>query len=319
MMFAYRPRAGRLFPLDSGQPLAEAIWIDLYRPMPTQATAVADLGVQVPTLADMEEIEISNRLYRENGLEVMTVVLPGLSESRSPTSGPVTFILAPERLVTVRHHAPRPFETYPERADKSGPGCDRPERVFLGLIEDIIGRLADLLEGVGRSLDGVAGSVYRPVPGKDRAQVLQAALEQAGQEGELLSRLRLALLTLERAISFFGQGLADRGDAALRPMVKGLMRDLQALEVHADFLGQRVALATDATLGMINLAQNVTVRIVSVVAALFLPPTLIASVYGMNFAHMPELAQPWGYPAALMLMLASAVGTWALFKWKRWL
>ena len=85
MMFAYRPRAGRLFPLDSGQPLAEAIWIDLYRPMPTQATAVADLGVQVPTLADMEEIEISNRLYRENGLEVMTVVLPGLSESRSPT------------------------------------------------------------------------------------------------------------------------------------------------------------------------------------------------------------------------------------------
>lgn len=319
MMFAYRPRAGRLFPLDSGQPLAEAIWIDLYRPMPTQATAVADLGVQVPTLADMEEIEISNRLYRENGLEVMTVVLPGLSESRSPTSGPVTFILAPERLVTVRHHAPRPFETYPERADKSGPGCDRPERVFLGLIEDIIGRLADLLEGVGRSLDGVAGSVYRPVPGKDRAQVLQAALEQAGQEGELLSRLRLALLTLERAISFFGQGLADRGDAALRPMVKGLMRDLQALEVHADFLGQRVALATDATLGMINLAQNVTVRIVSVVAALFLPPTLIASVYGMNFAHMPELAQPWGYPAALVLMLASAVGTWAFFKWKRWL
>ena len=275
--------------------------------------------MQVPTLADMEEIEISNRLYRENGLEVMTVVLPGLSESRSPTSGPVTFILAPERLVTVRHHAPRPFETYPERADKSGPGCDRPERVFLGLIEDIIGRLADLLEGVGRSLDGVAGSVYRPVPGKDRAQVLQAALEQAGQEGELLSRLRLALLTLERAISFFGQGLADRGDAALRPMVKGLMRDLQALEVHADFLGQRVALATDATLGMINLAQNVTVRIVSVVAALFLPPTLIASVYGMNFAHMPELTQPWGYPAALALMLASAVGTWAFFKWKRWL
>ena len=97
------------------------------------------------------------------------------------------------------------------------------------------------------------------------------------------------------------------------------MRDLQALEVHADFLGQRVALATDATLGMINLAQNVTVRIVSVVAALFLPPTLIASVYGMNFAYMPELAQPWGYPAALALMLASAVGTWAFFKWKRWL
>ena len=319
MMFAYRPRAGRLFPLDSGQPLQDAVWIDLYRPMPGQIAAVTALGVPVPTLADMEEIEISNRLYRENGLEVMTVVLPGLSETRAPGSGPVTFLLGPDRLVTLRHHAPRPFETYPDRADRSGPGCDRPDRIFLGLIEEVIGRLADLLEGVGRGLDAVAGSVYRPAPGANRAEMLQQALERAGQEGELLSRLRLALLTLERAVSFFGQGLAERGDATLRPVVKGLMRDLQALEVHADFLGQRVALATDATLGMINLAQNATVRIVSVVAALFLPPTLIASIYGMNFAVMPELTQAWGYPAALGLMLASAIGTFLVFRWKRWL
>jgi len=80
-----------------------------------------------------------------------------------------------------------------------------------------------------------------------------------------------------------------------------------------------LALTSDATLGMINLAQNATVRIVSVVAALFLPPTLIASIYGMNFVAMPELQSPWGYPAALVLMLASAVGTYLFFKWKRWL
>jgi magnesium transporter len=125
---------------------------------------------------------------------------------------------------------------------------------------------------------------------------------------------------VERAVSFFGQTLSDRSEGdVLRPLVKGLMRDLQALEVHADFLGSRLALTSDATLGMINLSQNVTVRIVSVVAALFMPPTLIASLYGMNFAYMPELAWQYGYPLALILMLASASGTYLFFKWKRWL
>lgn len=105
----------------------------------------------------------------------------------------------------------------------------------------------------------------------------------------------------------------------LKPAIKSLQRDIAAMEVHADFVSQRVALATDATLGMINLAQNATVKIVSVVAVLFLPPTLVASIYGMNFAHMPELERPWGYPGALGLMLASAAGAWAYFKWKKWL
>lgn len=320
MLFAYRPEAGHLTRLPIPTDLSAALWIDLYRPLASQAAEVGLLGVPVPTLADMEEIEISNRLYREAGADHMTVVLPGLSETKVPVSGPVCFILSADRLITVRHHAPRPFETYPERADKVGPGCDRPERIFLGLIEEIIGRLADILEGIGRGLDDVASGIYRGAENGLRAEVLQTALAQVGRQGDLLGRVRLGLLTVERAISFFGQTLADRtGGDALRPLVKGLMRDVQALEVHADFLASRLALTSDATLGMINLSQNVTVRIVSVVAALFMPPTLIASLYGMNFAHMPELAWRWGYPLALFMMLCSAMGTYLFFKWKRWL
>jgi magnesium transporter len=320
MLFAYRPEAARLIPMPQPADLAAAVWIDLYRPLPAQTEAVGALGVPVPTLADMEEIEISNRLYREGGADHMTVVLPGQSASKAPISGPVCFILTAERLVTVRHHAPRPFETYPARADKVGPGCDRPDRIFLGLIEEIIGRMADILEGIGRGLDEVAAGVYHGGARGLQADVLQMALEKVGREGDLLGRVRLGLLTVERAVSFFGQTLAERsGGSALRPLVKGLMRDVQALEVHADFLASRLALTSDATLGMINLSQNVTVRIVSVVAALFMPPTLIASLYGMNFVHMPELAQPWGYPMALGMMLASATGTYFFFKWKRWL
>ncbi len=320
MLFSYRERNGVLERLEPGEPLELATWVDLYRPLPAQAAQIAALGVDVPSLDDMEEIEISSRLYREGGVDYMTVVLPGLSETKSPISGPVTFILSHRRLVTVRHHVPRPFETYPDRAGKSGPGCNTPERIFLGLVEEIIGRLADILENVGKGLDDVSRLVFQPNSTMLAPLELQTALQRVGREGDLLGRVRLSLLTLERAIGFFGYNQASTGETSdLKPTVKTFTRDIQALEVHADFLSQRVAQATDATLGMINLSQNQTIKIVSVVAVVFLPPTVIASAYGMNFAHMPELEWLYGYPMALGLMLASAVGTYLFFRWRNWL
>jgi magnesium transporter len=319
MLFAYREATGRLERLFVDDPLDGALWIDLYRPLDRQVQAVEALGVTVPSLEDMEEIEISNRLYREGGVDYMTVVLPGLSESKAPISGPVTFMLMPGRLVTVRHHAPRPFETYPQRADKVGPGCATPEMILLGLLEEIVGRLADLMEGSGKALDQVMKEVFTPPKG-DRSGQLEEALQRIGREGDLVGRVRLSLLTLERMVSFYGQGHDAQGAAAkpLRPAVKGLMRDIQALEVHADFLSSRVALAVDATLGMISLSQSQTIKMFSVLAVVFLPPTVIASAYGMNFDNMPELHWDWGYPMALGLMLASTVGTYLFFKWKSW-
>ncbi len=319
MLFAYRVVGQRLEKLAPGAPLTQAGWIDLLRPDPAEEAAVKALGADVPTLEDMEEIEISNRLYREDRTDYMTVVLPGHDAPGDRVNLPVTFILTPTQMVTVRHHTPRPFETYPGRADKVGPGCVDPDRMFLSMMEEIIGRLADHLEGSGRVLDDVAHEVYAETAAM-QSRELRAALQKIGREGEHISRVRFGLLTLERALSYFGQTLheAYRGDTLL-PMVKGLTRDIQALEVHADFVANRVALATDATLGMINLDQNQTIRIVSVVAALFLPPTLIASIYGMNFRVMPELVQAWGYPMSLGMMLAAALGTYIFFRWKKWL
>lgn len=299
--------------------LARADWIDLYRPTPEQEAAVAALGVQVPSLADMEEIEISSRLYREGNATFMTAVLPGQLPDGQPTSGPVTFIVTPERLITVRYHAPRPFEVFPARAEKTSSGCGSVDRIFLGLIEEVIARLADLLEQAGRVLDRVT---YRIFDSKadNGPDVLETALDTVGQQAELMARVRLGLLSIERVLSFYATFMDKRGDAAkLRPVLKGHMRDIQALEVHHDFLSSRVGLAVDATLGMINLQQNETVRILSVVAALFLPPTLIASMYGMNFDHMPELHWDYGYPYALCLMVGSAVVTYLFLRWKKWL
>ncbi len=251
--------------------------------------------------------------------ERLDPLLPGSTPEGDHIAGPVTFILSAARLVTVRHHAPRPFETFPGRAGTVASGCGSPARVFLGLVEEIVSRLADLLEGVGRGLDAAARAVFREGE-RQKPEALQAQLRALGREGEMLGRVRLSLLSVERALSHFGQ-MPGAGAYALPldAIVQGQLRDVQSLGVHADFLSGRVTLATDATLGMINLAQNATVRIVSVVAALFLPPTLIASVYGMNFAVMPELAQPWGYPVALGLMLGSAVATYLYFRWKGWM
>jgi magnesium transporter len=304
MLNAYRQDGRRLALLPRGADLGPAIWIDLYRPQPDQVEMVKALGVDVPSLADME-----------GDVDYMTVVLPGHTPDREHIAAPVCFILTPHHLVTVRHHAPRPFETFPDRADRSSAGCGSQSRLFLGLVEEIVSRLADLLEGMGRGLDQVSAQMFGNGPGK-----LRAALEGIGREGELLARVRLGLLTVERMVSIFGVWSEERAEGpALKPHIKAIMRDIQALEVHADFLSGRVGLATDTTLGMVNLEQNKTVRIVSVVAALFLPPTLIASIYGMNFVHMPELAPVWGYPMALGLMVGSALATWAYFKWKGWL
>ncbi|HRK43542.1 MAG TPA: CorA family divalent cation transporter [Gemmobacter sp.] len=313
MLTAYAVSGAQLLP---GAPLETAVWIDLCQPEAAEVAAVTALGVAVPTLADMEEIELSNRLYHEGDTHVMTVVLTGQTEGEARISAPVSFLLSPARLVTVRHHRPRSFETFAPRADRSAAGTGSPAAIFLGLTEEITGRLADHLEEIGRGLDTVSATIYAADPARRTQERLQVSLQRVGREGEMLSRLRLSLLTLARAIGFV-QPLP-----ALRPLADVAAtqtRDLQALEVHADFLGARLALTSDATLGMIDLAQNATVRIVSVVSVLFLPPTLIASIYGMNFAVMPELAQTWGYPAALIMMLASAALSWAFFKWKKWL
>lgn len=318
MMYAYITQNGRITRLENHADLAQAVWIDLVQPSDDEVEALQRIGIPIPTLEDMEEIEISNRLYREEGLDYMTAVLPGERGDGERAAMPVSFILSADRLVTIRHHSPRPFLTYPERGERSTLGCKGADRLFIGLIEEIIARLADILEGSGRVLDVTMASIFEG-HGSAKAEKLQQALQKVGIEADLMARVRLGLLTLERMLAFYTVIIEERPDTKkLRPVIRSQYRDIQALEVHADFLSSRVSLTVDTTLGMINLQQNNTVRILSVVAALFLPPTLIASIYGMNFTNMPELDKPWGYPMALGLMLMTPFLTWLLLRWKKW-
>ncbi len=318
MIKAYRIHGNGLVPEDRTE-FAQAAWIDMLEPTDAERTEVsASIGVDVPSRADQEEIEQSSRLYLENGTPVTTVLLPARSGEGATEIGPVTFILTADRLVTVRHHSPRPFETYPARAGRAALGCHNVEQLMLGLVEDIIDRLADITEQAGRDIDALSKTVFQPEAAEKTD--LQSVLRQIGAKDAMVMHLRESLLTMERMLGFLMPVMEARKSAGreLRGMVKTQLRDVHTITEQAAFLVQKTGLLLDATLGLINIEQNAIIKIFSVAAVVFLPPTLIASIYGMNFQHMPELDESYGYPLALGAMVLSAVIPLAYFKRKGW-
>jgi magnesium transporter len=251
----------------------------------------------------------------------MTATLPAHADRDDPLMAPVTFVLAGQRLITVRYHDPRPFQMFPQRAGKTGVGGSSAQAVLMALLEAVVERLADILERTARDIDIISHNVFRhtaAAPGQTRD--FQKVLEEVGRKGDLLSDIRDSLMTLGRLFGFLGQVVPPRGgDATIRARLKSLVRDGRSLTDHASFLSQKITFLLDATLGMINIEQNAIIKIFSVAAVVFLPPTLVASIYGMNFDHMPEFRWLLGYPFALVLMGLSAILPFWYFKRRGWL
>lgn len=323
MITSYVNDAGRLAARPGlGADDVQPVWIDLFRPGPEdEAQIEALLGIDIPTRDEMQEIEISSRLYTEDGALFMTALLPAMSEGDAPHMQPVTFVLAGSTLVTVRYHTPRAFETFPARAAKLQLGCENGEAVLIALLEGIVDRLADLLEWVGRDIDAVSREVFRRGGQASRPQKpLRDTLEAIGRKGDVTSQIRDSLVTMERLAGFVAQyAMQRKSPKDMRERIRTLSRDIRSLADHAGFLSQKIAFLLDATLGLINIEQNAIIKIFSVAAVVFLPPTLIASIYGMNFEFMPELKWPLGYPFAVALMIVSAILPWLYFKRRGWL
>lgn len=313
----------RLRPLGQDLQDDKAVWIDLMAPTAEEEAAVERLiGVGIPTREEMEEIEISSRLYSENGAHVMTATLPAHADGDNPTMSPVTFVLAGQRLVTIRYHEPRAFQTFPMRAEKADLQCFTGQSVLLALLEAIVDRLADLLERASKEIVDISHDIFHPTEKKASKRDInfQIVLRRIGRKEDLVSNIQDSLVTLQRLSGFLGNVLIQaKNDKELRARVKTLSRDISSLTDHAGFMTQKITFLLDATLGMINIEQNGIIKIVSVAAVVFLPPTLVASIYGMNFEHMPELKWMAGYPAALGLMIVSAVLPYWFFKRKGWL
>jgi magnesium transporter len=297
---------------------SEIAWADLLEPTRQEELAIEKwLGVGIPTREEMEEIEVSSRLYAENGAFFMTAILPANTEGDNPVMSPVSFVLAGRRLVTVRYHEPRAFQTFPAHAEKADIGCSDGESILLGLLEVVIDRLADVLERVSRDIEKLSVEIFHPVETKAsrRDRNFQRLLKDIGRKESLTSNIRDSLASLQRLTGFLGNAVNGK-DA--RERVKTLAGDALSLADHASFLSQKTTFLLDATLGMVNIEQNAIIKIVSLAAVVFLPPTLVASIYGMNFAVMPELQWLLGYPFALVLMVVSAILPYWYFRRRGW-
>jgi magnesium transporter len=333
MLRVYRQHDGHLVPTDlevtSHSPPAEAtgaLWIDLLNPTRHEDHYVEHvLGLSIPTREEAQDIEVSARLYHEDGAEFMTMTAASQLESDEPTTTPITFILKGNTLATIRYAEPKPFWTYSTRVQKAGAvPCMSGEQIMLGLAEALIGRMAEALETVGRDLERLSRVVFRhkSANGKpDRSRDFQAIIEQLGAKGDLLAIIRESLVSLNRLLAYHTTtAQTEKGpnkDAA--EWVKSLQQDVTALSDHATYLANKTSFLLDATLGLINLEQNQIIKIFSIAAVVLLPPTLVATIYGMNFKRMPELEWMLGYPWALSLIVLSAILPFWWFKRKGWL
>lgn len=301
---------------------AGAVWLDLLHPTRDEEHRVeSHLGLEVPTRDDMLEIEASSRVYREGNALFMTAILLANTDTSTPEANPVSFILSGNTLTTIRYGEPRSIQAFVTRAQRVADNYGSGEAVLIGLLEAIVDRTADILERVGLDIEVLSRELFEHQDQKpNRSREFRDVLRNIGHKGDLNGKARESLVSLGRIMTFLVQGLSSVQETRdLRNRLKTLSRDINSLTDHASFLSNKFNFLLDATLGMINIEQNAIIKIFSVAAVVFLPPTLIASIYGMNFSFMPELAWPLGYPLALLLMIFSAIVPYWYFKRRSWL
>jgi len=302
---------------------AGAVWIDMLSPTPEEERFVEDaLGVLVPTRDEMIEIEPSSRLYQENGALYVTATLVAGHDTDDLHGAAVSFVLTPAHLITVRYATPKVFDIVKANFERSDVLTADPAMTLVQLLDGIVDRLADVLEHTGGEMDHVSAAAFRrAAPGARKARLttvaLQSLLSRIGHIHDVVSKARDSALTLARLVGYLTFAI-DR-EKSPREHLKSLQRDIAALTDHANYLGNNVTFLLDAVLGLINLEQTNVTKIFSVAALVFLPPTLVAGIYGMNFAILPELKWHFGYAWALGLMLFSAVTPYMIFRWRGWL
>ena len=308
--------------LAPSEPIPDgAVWIDMIEPTPEEDVHVQEhLGCKIPTRADPDFAEPPEAHYAEDGVRYLQASV--VSEAvGTPDVTAVTFVICDSTLVTVRYEQSNSFEIYGQKLCRAQAEATEPDALAVGLVNTIVNRSARALGKVGVSLDAIGAAVFGAQGDNGRrSKIYSDTLGALGREDEQISNLRESLLSIERLLLFLSaEGRSGNVPKPVREATKAALRDLQSLEEDANFKAQKVQFLLDATLGFINLAQNDIIKLFSVLAVIFMPPTMIASIYGMNFKAMPELDWSWGYPAALILMLLVGLGPYVYFRWKKWL
>jgi magnesium transporter len=303
--------------------LAGVAWFDLFDATDAERALVERVtGLVVPAMADLAEIESSSRLNHKGGVLTLSTPMSYLDSNGLSHTKPLGFVLSERYLITVRFcHAPV-FEQFGSQlAQHADPLCAA--ALFVRLLEAIVDRLADVLESIRGDLDQLSHRVFHPdkaerVASKIDLQ-LRATLRSVGRAGDRLSNLRDSLLGIQRIVLYSTQHASGFMPAEDRPRLKTIRQDVTSLTDYDGQLANKVQFLLDATLGFINIEQNNSIKILTVVSVVGVPPTLVASIYGMNFKMMPELDWAWGYPYGLTMIVLTAVIPLIWFKRKGWI
>ncbi|XKH02013.1 magnesium/cobalt transporter CorA [Marinobacter nauticus] len=317
MLRFYKIKDGliREMPVPEGEErayLKQADWIDACEPTEDERQILQSLvKSDIPEFDDVEEIEASARCFVDHaGIHVHSLFL-NLSEGRHSTVS-VAFILQKNGLITIRETELADFRLLRMRARRGQVEALTVSEMLVTILEQKVENHADGLEDLHRQLEDVSYLVL-----EDEEAELDDAISQLAKLEDSNGKTRLCLMDTQRNLSFLLRHLRQEGE--IRETLREINRDIETLMSHTTFLFDKINFLMDSTQGFINIEQNQIIKIFSIAAVVFLPPTLIASIYGMNFQHMPELNWPWGYPMALGLMVLAAFAPYWYFKRKGWL
>lgn len=297
-------------------------WIDLFDPTPEEVSQVErERQLRLPARQHLEEIESSSRLAADG--ETLYLSMPVVAHEGEPGPTPLGFVFNRDILVTIRYTQLHGFDAAIQGFKKGQQAGSSPE-IFAALVEGITDYAADALEHIGAQLNDVSHRVFRNYGRKRLHNVkrtnlgLRAVLIAVGEAGDALSQIRESLLGLQRIVPF----VLEKGKAWLEkgiPERLGIViRDLQSLADFENHLANKAQFLLDAILGFINTEQNDIFKVLTIVSVVGIPPTLIASMYGMNFQYMPELHWHLGYAWGLGLIFLSAILPTVWFKWRGW-
>ncbi|MBL8547031.1 MAG: hypothetical protein JNL81_11245 [Hyphomonadaceae bacterium] len=292
---------------------ASAIWYDLESPDEgEEADVEASLGIDVPTPAERSAFEESARYYEEGDALHLTATLLGRRDEGPLVAGAVTFILAKGKLVTVRQVRPRAFDIGQGRASARIGSAQNGADVLHALIEGAAERLADVLAEATRDANALSMVVFA----KGSTPDLNESLRELGRIGALAAIAHDSLASMQRMLVYARATKNKYNLDAAR--VSALARDVSELERIAETLQPRLSFLQDAMLGLINASQTNVLKALSLATIAFVPPTLIASIFGMNFDAMTWFRESWGPWVGVALMFAAPAILFGIAKWRRW-
>jgi magnesium transporter len=300
--------------------LSKAIWVDLIDPTSAETAAFEKtFGLRVPSKAGLSEIETTSRLHVEHDALYMTAPLITASGDEPWIPAPTGFVLSKAVLLTVRFTRSTVFDAVSKELSAED---FEPARAYVCILEELVDHMADLLEATSRDLDDASHVIFRHDNLRRISRetaLLRQLLLQTGRTSERMARINYALVCLDRMAKF----TTERGREWVAPnqvsRLQSVSADIASLLQYTEGVVNRIQLLQDAATGIINVAQNEVMKILTIASVAGIPPVLVAGIYGMNFKNIPELNWVWGYPYALALIVVTTLIPLIWFKWKDWI